>query len=43
LGYFFHGKSYVVIYAKNEFGYLLGDFFPNASGHPGSDQGLVPE
>jgi hypothetical protein len=29
-----HGNSYVVIFPKNEFGYILGDFFKNASGHP---------
>jgi hypothetical protein len=34
LGYFFHGKSNVVIFTKNIFGYILGDFFTNASGHP---------
>jgi hypothetical protein len=34
LGYFFHGKSNVVIFTKNVFGYILGDFFTNASGHP---------
>jgi hypothetical protein len=32
---FFHGKSNVVIFTKNVFGYILGDFFTNASGHPG--------
>jgi hypothetical protein len=38
LSNFFHGKSYVVMYViftKNGLGYTLGDFFTNASGHPG--------
>jgi hypothetical protein len=34
LGYFFHAKSCVLITKKNVFGYILGDFFTNSSGHP---------
>jgi hypothetical protein len=34
---FFHGRSYLIILAKNGFGYILGDFF-NSSGHPGRSQ-----
>jgi hypothetical protein len=30
-----HGKIAVLIIAKNGLGYILGDFFTNASGHPG--------
>jgi hypothetical protein len=30
----FHGKSYVLILTKTGLGYILGDFFTNASGHP---------
>jgi hypothetical protein len=26
--------TYVFIFARNELGYILGDFFTNASGHP---------
>jgi hypothetical protein len=32
---FYHGKSYVLILTKNVLGNILGDFFTNASGHPG--------
>jgi hypothetical protein len=35
---YFHGKSYVFVLAKNGLGYILGDFFTNASGHPGKKQ-----
>jgi hypothetical protein len=30
--------SFALILAKNEFGYILGDFFTNSSGHPGRDR-----
>jgi hypothetical protein len=33
---FFHGKSYKLIWTKNGLGYILCDFFTNASGHPAS-------
>jgi hypothetical protein len=33
-GYFFNCKSYVLIITKNVLGYILGDFFSNAFGHP---------
>jgi hypothetical protein len=32
---FFLGKSYALILAKLGLGYVLGNFFTNASGHPG--------
>jgi hypothetical protein len=32
---FVHGTSYVLIVTKNGLGYILGDFFINASGHSG--------
>jgi hypothetical protein len=32
---YLNGKSYVLIISKNELGDILGDFFTNASGHPG--------
>jgi hypothetical protein len=35
LGYFFYGKSYVLILTKNALGYILGESFTNSSGHPG--------
>jgi hypothetical protein len=35
LSYFCHGKSYALILNKNVLGYILGDFFTNASGRPG--------
>jgi hypothetical protein len=31
---FFYGKSYVIISTKNRFGFIVGDFFTNSSGHP---------
>jgi hypothetical protein len=31
---FFHGTSCVLIFTRNLLGYILGDFFTNASGHP---------
>jgi hypothetical protein len=34
-GYFLHLKSYVIILSQNGWGYILGDFLTNASGHPG--------
>jgi hypothetical protein len=33
-GFFFHGLRSVIILTKNGLGYILGDFFTNASGHP---------
>jgi hypothetical protein len=35
-----HGKGYEFILAKNEFGYILGDFFTDTSGHPACMPGL---
>jgi hypothetical protein len=35
---FFNGESCVLIIKKIGLGYILGDFFTNASGHPGSEQ-----
>jgi hypothetical protein len=36
---FFCCKSYVGNnFHKSEFGYILGDFFTNASGHPGQNK-----
>jgi hypothetical protein len=37
LAIFFHGPSYVFINCdeKKLLGYILGDFFINATGHPG--------
>jgi hypothetical protein len=32
---FFRGNSYELFFTKNGLGYILGDFFTNASGHPG--------
>jgi hypothetical protein len=32
---FFDSKSYALNSAKNGFGYILGDFSTNSSGHPG--------
>jgi hypothetical protein len=34
LDYFFQGKNYRIILAKNGLGYFLGHFFTNSSGHP---------
>jgi hypothetical protein len=34
LGYFFHGVGYALFLTLNGFGYILGDFFINSSGHP---------
>jgi hypothetical protein len=34
MGYFFHGKSCVLIFTRNGLGDFLRDFFTNASGHP---------
>jgi hypothetical protein len=31
---FINGKSYALITTKNGLGYILGDLFTNASGHP---------
>jgi hypothetical protein len=31
---FYHCKKYVLIVTKKLLGYVLGDFFTNASGHP---------
>jgi hypothetical protein len=31
----FHETSYVIVLTKDVFGYSLGDFFVNSSGHPG--------
>jgi hypothetical protein len=31
---FFKCKSYILTLTKNGLGYILGDFFPNSSGHP---------
>jgi hypothetical protein len=33
------GKSYS--FSKNGLGYILGDFFTKASGHPGAEQNLL--
>jgi hypothetical protein len=41
LGYFFHGKICALIFTRNGLGYILGDFFTNASGHPGCVYYLV--
>jgi hypothetical protein len=35
MGVLFHDKCCVLIFTRNGFGYILGDFFTNASGHPG--------
>jgi hypothetical protein len=32
----FHSTSYVLIWAKQGLGYILGDFFTNSSGHSAS-------
>jgi hypothetical protein len=32
--YFFHSEGMPVIFLQNVFGYILGDFFTNSSGHP---------
>jgi hypothetical protein len=34
---FFHGTSHVSILTKKMLGYILGDFFTNSSGHPGTN------
>jgi hypothetical protein len=34
LSTFFHDTNYVLFFVKNVFGYRLGDFFANSSGHP---------
>jgi hypothetical protein len=34
-GYFFVSLEYALILTKNGFGYILGDFVTNSSGHPG--------
>jgi hypothetical protein len=34
LGYFLHGKSYVLILTNSGLGYILGYFIANSSGHP---------
>jgi hypothetical protein len=36
LVYFLKRESYVLVISKNELGDILGDFFTNASGHPGA-------
>jgi hypothetical protein len=43
MGYFFHGKTCVLIFARNVLGYILGDFFTNASGHPASKVAVTDE
>jgi hypothetical protein len=32
----FHSASYVLVLIKNGLGHILGDFFTNSYGHPGS-------
>jgi hypothetical protein len=39
----FHGKSCVLIFTRNGLGYVLGDFFTNASGHPGEEERNVQQ
>jgi hypothetical protein len=39
---FSRGKSCLLIFTKNGLGYILGDFFTNASGHPASIQFFRP-
>jgi hypothetical protein len=34
---FFNRRGYTLIWQENRLGYILGDFFTNSSGHPGSD------
>jgi hypothetical protein len=34
LGYFFPQSRLCIIFGKNMFGNILGDFFTNSSGHP---------
>jgi hypothetical protein len=38
----FHGIGCVLIFKRNWLGYILGDFFTNASGHPGWSVGSNP-
>jgi hypothetical protein len=38
LGYLFPQKSSLLILPKNGLGYILGDYFTNASGHPVKDE-----
>jgi hypothetical protein len=41
-GTFPRGKSWVCFDSdKNVLGHMLGDYFPNSSGHPGSNPGRV--
>jgi hypothetical protein len=35
---FSRSLDYAIILTKNRFGYILGDFFTNSSGHPARDQ-----
>jgi hypothetical protein len=41
LATFFHGTNTVLILAKYGLGYILGDFFTNSSGHPGTCVGIL--
>jgi hypothetical protein len=36
LGYFFQGKIYLLVVTETGWATILGDFFANESGHPGS-------
>jgi hypothetical protein len=40
---FFNGKSYVLILLNSGLGYILGEFFTNASGHPGGSAAPVSQ